>query len=133
MIKTIGDCVARNRYAQAMRWKRRKLITFNDVDIAIPVERTVGGKGVPLALLIKQTNIKSARDIHHEIESARQKVDRGRKRLHSEPTSILQARAPAVLFRAPVYSAVSVETHIHESISSERELGYGHGDDGQRY
>ena len=73
MIKTIGDCVARNRYAQAMRWKPRKLIAFNDVDIAIPVERTVGGKGVPLPLLIRQTNIKSARDIHHEIQLAQQK------------------------------------------------------------
>jgi len=47
MIKTIGDCVARNRYAQAMRWKSRKLIAFYDVDIAIPIERAIGGKGVP--------------------------------------------------------------------------------------
>ncbi len=73
MIKTIGDCVARNRYAHAMRWKRRKLIAFNDVDIAMPVERTVDGKGVPLPLLIRRTNTKSARDIYHEIQAAQQK------------------------------------------------------------
>jgi hypothetical protein len=73
MIKTIGDCVARNRYAQAMRWKRRKLIAFNDVDIAMPVERTVSGKRVPLALLIRQTNLKSAQDIYFEIQAAQQK------------------------------------------------------------
>jgi hypothetical protein len=73
MIKTIGDCVSRNRYAQAMRWKRRKLIVFDDVDIAIPVERVVGGKGVPLPLLIKQTNIKTAEDIQREIHAALQK------------------------------------------------------------
>jgi hypothetical protein len=73
MIKTIGDCVARNRYAQAMRWKRHKLIAFHEVDIAIPVERTVNGKGVPLPLLIRQTNMKSALDIHREIQSAVQK------------------------------------------------------------
>jgi chloramphenicol O-acetyltransferase len=73
MIKTIGDCVARNIYAQAMRWKSRKLIAFKDVDIAIPVERVIGGKGVPLPLLLKQTNRKSALDIHHEIQAALQK------------------------------------------------------------
>ncbi len=73
MIKTIGDCVARNRYAQAMRWKRRKLIAFNDVDIAMPVERLVDGKAVPLPLLIRQTNRRTATDIHYEIQRALQK------------------------------------------------------------
>ncbi len=74
MIKTIGDCVSRNTYAQAMRWKRRKLIAFNDVDIAVPVERLVGGKPVPLPLLIRQANRKSARDVHREIEAALHKA-----------------------------------------------------------
>ena len=73
MIKTIGDCVARNRYAQAMRWKSRKLLAFNDVDIAIPIERVIDGTGVPLPLLIRQTNRKTAQDIHREIQAAVQK------------------------------------------------------------
>jgi hypothetical protein len=73
MIKTIGDCVARNIYAQAMRWKRRSLVAFRDVDIAIPVERVVSGKGVPLPLLLKQVNRRSAQDIHREIQAALQK------------------------------------------------------------
>ena len=73
MIKTIGDCVARNRYAQAMRWKRRKLIAFNNVDIALPVERVVDGTGVPLPLLIRETNKKAARDIYMEIQAALRK------------------------------------------------------------
>lgn len=66
----IGDCVARNRYAHAMRWKRRKLIAFEDVDVAMPVARVIEGKGVPLPLLVRQTNMKTAQVIHHEIQAA---------------------------------------------------------------
>jgi hypothetical protein len=73
MIKTIGDAVARNRHAHAMVWKRRKLIAFNDVDIAMPVERLVDGKPVPLALLIRKANERSAEDIAREIRDAQQK------------------------------------------------------------
>ncbi|MBN2355028.1 2-oxo acid dehydrogenase subunit E2 [candidate division KSB1 bacterium] len=73
MIKTIGDCVARNPLVHALQWKKHTLIAFHDVDIAIPVERIVDGKGVPLPLLIKQTNLRTAHDIHHEIQEALQK------------------------------------------------------------
>jgi hypothetical protein len=73
MVKTIGDCVARNSYAQAMRWKKRRLVAFKDVDIALPVERLVEGRAVPLPLLIRQSNLKSARAIHLEIEAAKLK------------------------------------------------------------
>jgi len=74
MIKTIGDCVARNRYAHALRYGRRSLITFNDVDIALPIERIINGKSVPLPLLIKRTNERTAVDIHQEIEAAQGKT-----------------------------------------------------------
>jgi hypothetical protein len=70
MIKAIGDCVARNKYAHALRLRRRSLVVFDDVDIAIPVERDVGNAGVPLPLLIKAANRKSVLEIHREIESA---------------------------------------------------------------
>jgi len=70
IIKCIGDCVARNPAAHAIRLHRRKLVLFGDVDIAIPVEKEVDGKAVPLPLLIKATNRKSMRDIDKEIKDA---------------------------------------------------------------
>jgi hypothetical protein len=70
MIKTIGDCVARNSYAQAMKWRRGRLVAFDDVDIAIPVERVVDGERVPLPLLLKNTNRKTAKELHEEIQAA---------------------------------------------------------------
>ena len=73
MIKTIGDCVARNPLVHALRGGRRTLIAFDDVDIALPIERIVEGKGVPLPLLIKQTNLRTMQDIQREIQEALEK------------------------------------------------------------
>jgi len=50
--------------------EKPKLIAFKDVDIAIPIERVIDGRGVPLPLLIRQTNRKTAQDIHREIQAA---------------------------------------------------------------
>jgi len=73
MIKTIGDCVARNPLVHALRWKRRALVAFDDVDIAMPVERIVDGKTVPLPMLIRRVNTRTARDINREIQEALQR------------------------------------------------------------
>jgi pyruvate/2-oxoglutarate dehydrogenase complex dihydrolipoamide acyltransferase (E2) component len=70
MIKTIGDCVAQNRRAHAVRAGNKRLVMFHDVDIALPVEREVEGAGVPLPVLIKAANGKTAAQIHAEIQDA---------------------------------------------------------------
>lgn len=70
LVKTVADCVARTPLVHALRWKRRTLIAFDDVDIALPVERIVEGKGVPLPMLIRRANLRTAQDIHREIEEA---------------------------------------------------------------
>lgn len=70
MIKAVGQSVSRNKLAQAMAFGRRKLITFDDVDIAVPMERAVGQVGVPLPLLIKGVNRKTVVDIQREIDLA---------------------------------------------------------------
>lgn len=73
VIKAIGESVARNRGAQAMRWKRRSLVAFHDVDIAVPIERIVADQAVPLVVLIRGVNRKSAQEIQREIDAARRK------------------------------------------------------------
>jgi hypothetical protein len=69
-IKCIGDCVARNPMAHAIRLHRRQLVLFEDVDIAIPVEKDMGGTAAPLPLLIKSTNQKSVLEVDREIKEA---------------------------------------------------------------
>ena len=70
LIKAIGNSISRNKYAHSMHLSKNKNLVFNDVDIAMPVERVVGGTSVPLALLIKETNKKSPKDIQAEIDAA---------------------------------------------------------------
>ncbi len=70
VIKCIGECVANNPQAHAIRLRRRKLVLFDDVDIAIPVEKEVDSHAVPLPLLIKSTNKKSLVEIDREIKEA---------------------------------------------------------------
>lgn len=70
MIKAIGNSIGRNKYAQSMRLSKNRNIAFNDVDIALPVEKVVDDSSVPLALLIKETNTKTAKDIQNEIDAA---------------------------------------------------------------
>ena len=70
MIKAISNSISRNKYAHAMHLSRNKNIVFDNIDIALPVEKVVAGISVPLALLIKETNTKTAHDIQNEIDAA---------------------------------------------------------------
>ena len=70
VIKCIGDCVARNPEAHAMRLGRRRLVLFEGVDVALPVERRIEGKDVPLPLLIRSVDSKSMAQIDREIKEA---------------------------------------------------------------
>ena len=70
MIKAISNSISRNRYAQAMSLSKNKNVVFDDVDIAMPVEKSVGDTSVPLPLLIKKTNHKTVQQIQSEIDSA---------------------------------------------------------------
>jgi len=68
--KVVGDVIAENRYAHAAALGRKRLVLFDDVDISVIVEREVEGQKVPLPLLIRNTNGKSAQDIYGEIRGA---------------------------------------------------------------
>ena len=43
--------------------RRNELIVLDDFDIALPVERDVSGKRVPLVMNIKEANKKTVNDI----------------------------------------------------------------------
>lgn len=71
MIKAIGNAIARNRHAQSIAYGKNRNIVFEGVDIAIPVEKLVDGTPVPIPLLVKDANTKTARAIQEEIDAAR--------------------------------------------------------------
>lgn len=69
-MKTVADCVAKNPEAHAVRLRGRRLLIFDDVDIAIPVEKTVDGAVAPLPVLIKGANVKTLQQIDRELTDA---------------------------------------------------------------
>lgn len=71
LTKTIGDAIAEYPHMHAMRKGKYRSVMFENVDISIMVEKRVDGRPVPLPLLVRATNRKSADEIHAEIEAAK--------------------------------------------------------------
>lgn len=69
IITCLGEALATNRHLHAYRDWRGRLVMFDDISITTMVEVEVGGKKVPMPLIIKEVNRKTYRDIHTEIRS----------------------------------------------------------------
>jgi len=66
-IKTVADVIARDPAAQALRRGARNLVLYHDVDVALTIERNLGGSKVPLASVLKKANEKTIEDLCREI------------------------------------------------------------------
>jgi pyruvate/2-oxoglutarate dehydrogenase complex dihydrolipoamide acyltransferase (E2) component len=75
----VGQAVEKYKEVHAYRNWRGQLILFDDVDIAIMVERDIQGQKIPLVHIIRQANTKTVRDIHEEIRSVQSQPARGRE------------------------------------------------------
>ncbi len=69
-LKTIADAIAATPQVHGILHGRRRRVVFEDVDIAFMVERTVDGTAVPLPLVLRACNQKTAGEIDAEIDDA---------------------------------------------------------------
>jgi len=76
IVKTIGAAIAENRNVHAVSGARNSTVVFDDIDISVLVERKVEGTRVPLPLVIRRANEKSAEQIHAEIREAQKQAIR---------------------------------------------------------
>jgi pyruvate/2-oxoglutarate dehydrogenase complex dihydrolipoamide acyltransferase (E2) component len=90
-VKSIATVLAENRYAHALRGGDRRLVLFEDVDLSVMVERTVQGSRVPLAMVIRKANEKTAEVIDGEIHQAQT------REIHDEGDYVLSERSPSRL------------------------------------
>ena len=78
VMKCIGQAVSDHKHIHAVRKGRRKLILFDDVDISVLVERSVGHSNgrqsdtLPMPCVVRKANEKSVREIHNEIRAAQE-------------------------------------------------------------
>lgn len=66
----LARAVAEHKEVQAMRFGRKRLVLFDDVDVWIPIEREADGQKMPLPHIVRAANRKSVRAIHDEIRAA---------------------------------------------------------------
>ena len=75
LVTCLAQAVGEHKHVHAMRRGRRKLVVFDDVDVAIVVERTVrrtggGTETLPMPYVVRRAQEKSVLQVHDEIRQA---------------------------------------------------------------
>jgi pyruvate/2-oxoglutarate dehydrogenase complex dihydrolipoamide acyltransferase (E2) component len=65
----LAHAVAEHPSVQAYLKGRKHLVVFDDVDVGLPVERTIGGTRAPMGHVIRRANHKTFLEIHQEIRA----------------------------------------------------------------
>lgn len=71
LIKVIGSVLEMHPEAAAYIYNKKKLIVFNDINVSLLVEKKINGIKVPIPIVIKRVNEKSALEISRVIEQAK--------------------------------------------------------------
>jgi pyruvate/2-oxoglutarate dehydrogenase complex dihydrolipoamide acyltransferase (E2) component len=76
IVKCLAQAVSEHKPVHALRKGKRQLVIFDDVDIAMIVEREIDRDGVnetlPMPYIIRKANEKTVTAIHSEIQAAQQ-------------------------------------------------------------
>lgn len=70
IIKCISHAIEENRQVQGIRYKRRKILIFDDIDVSMMIEREMNGEKIPFPYVIRNTQTKTVHDISFEIRQA---------------------------------------------------------------
>jgi pyruvate/2-oxoglutarate dehydrogenase complex dihydrolipoamide acyltransferase (E2) component len=66
----LGKAVDEHKAVQALRQGKRKLVVFEDVDVATRIEHEVDGERYVVPYIVRAANRKTVREVHDEIRSA---------------------------------------------------------------
>jgi len=70
LLKCIGKGASEFKEVHSMMKGKKKIISFDDVDISVPVERLTKGGKVVMPVVVRKTNVKSVKQIHEVIRLA---------------------------------------------------------------
>lgn len=71
IIKCIAQAVSEHKHVHALRKGNKKIVTFDDVDVTIIIEREANtGEKLPMPYIIRKANEKTVMEIYGEIRAA---------------------------------------------------------------
>jgi pyruvate/2-oxoglutarate dehydrogenase complex dihydrolipoamide acyltransferase (E2) component len=70
IITCLAHAVDEDKSLQAYHKGKNHLILFDDVDVAVPIERCMGGQKQPVIYIIRAANTKTFYQLHHAIRQA---------------------------------------------------------------
>jgi len=71
IVKSFTCATDADRSMHAYRHGSSKLVVFDDIDVAVMVERDIVGGSLPVACIVRSVIRKSSGDIHRELKTAR--------------------------------------------------------------
>ena len=71
LVTCLGKALDEYKFMQAYRWGRKRLVIFDEVDVAIIIERDVAGEKIPLIYVLRDVNHKTYRQIHQAIQACK--------------------------------------------------------------
>lgn len=74
LIKVIGQVLSRHPEACAYLYNQKKLILFHDINVSFIVEKSMDGQKVPIPMVIRKVQDKTAAEITAEIADAKSQV-----------------------------------------------------------
>jgi pyruvate/2-oxoglutarate dehydrogenase complex dihydrolipoamide acyltransferase (E2) component len=70
IVACLAHAVDEDKSLQAYHKGQNQLMLFDEVDVAIPIERSLAGQKQPIIAIIRAANTKTFYQIHHEIRQA---------------------------------------------------------------
>lgn len=111
IIGCVGQAVDENKFVQAYRRGRKHLVVFDDVDVALAVERDTAGQVMPLVYIIRAVNHKTVRQIHHDIRASQ-----ARAKVRSVLGFTEFPFLPTVLFTRILYRMLRTFPRLHKRV-----------------
>jgi pyruvate/2-oxoglutarate dehydrogenase complex dihydrolipoamide acyltransferase (E2) component len=85
IVKCIAQAVSEHKHVQALRKGNKEIVTFDDVDVAMIIERESDtGEKLPMPYIIRKANEKTVMEIHGEIRAAQRSPVVGEVQIDSD-------------------------------------------------
>jgi hypothetical protein len=75
LVASFAHAIGEDTSLQAYRKGKRRVVLFDDVDVAVLVEQVIGGERVPVPHIVRAANRKTSADVDSEIRAAQGAAD----------------------------------------------------------